>query len=83
MKANLIRIGNSKGIRIPKGIIEQCGFADHVELQVEGDRLIVMPARVAREGWDVAFETMAEQEDDALLLPQDLEHSFDEEEWKW
>lgn len=36
-----------------------------------------------RAGWDEAFRKMAERGDDALLIPDDLEHSFDEEEWEW
>lgn len=36
-----------------------------------------------RAGWDEAFQKMAERGDDALLIPDDLEHSFDEEEWDW
>ena len=83
MKAQLVRIGNSQGVRIPKAVIEECGFAERVELRVEGNRLIITPARAPREGWDEAFAQMAEQGDDVLLLPDDLEHPFDQTEWGW
>jgi antitoxin MazE len=55
MKVELIRVGNSRGIRIPKPIIEQCGFEDAVELRIENDHLVIAPARLPREGWEEAF----------------------------
>jgi antitoxin MazE len=83
MKADLVRIGNSQGVRIPKTVIEKCGFAGRVELRIEGNSLIITPARAPREGWDEALARMAEQGDDVLLVPDDLEHAFDETEWEW
>jgi antitoxin MazE len=83
MKAELIRIGNSQGIRIPKAIIEQCGFGRSVELRVEGRSLVVTPARAAREGWDEAFAAMTRAGDDGPLLPEDLARDWDEAEWEW
>lgn len=83
MRTHLVRIGNSQGVRIPKTIIEECGLVEHVELRVEGNSLIITPARTLREGWDEAFAQMSERGDDALLLPDDLENEFDETEWEW
>lgn len=83
MKADLIRIGNSRGIRIPKAVIEQCGFDRTVELRVEGRSLVITPGRTVRDGWDEAFERMAEEGDDAPLLPEGLTNRFDESEWEW
>ena len=83
VKADLIRIGNSRGIRIPKSVIEQCGFGSRVEIRVEGASVVITPVDAVRSGWDDAFKAMAEQGDDALLLPDDLEQSFDETEWEW
>ncbi len=67
MKTVLIRIGNSKGIRLPKPILEQCGIEDEVELEIEDDRLIVRAARPPRFGWSEAFAEMARRGDDSLL----------------
>jgi antitoxin MazE len=78
-----VRIGNSQGVRIPKAMLDQCGFGRRVEMRVEGDSLIITPARAARSGWEEAFRAMAERGDDAALFPEDLEHSFDETEWEW
>jgi antitoxin MazE len=83
MKAELIRIGNSQGIRIPRVVIDQCGFSQRVEMRVEGESLIITPAKAARSGWDEAFKAMAAHGDDAALIPDDLEHSFDQTEWTW
>ncbi len=46
MKTELVRIGNSRGIRIPKPLIEQCGLGNNVELRVENDSLVISPC-----GW--------------------------------
>jgi antitoxin MazE len=83
MKTRLVRIGNSQGVRIPKTIIEECGLSERVELRVEGNCVIITPARRLREGWDEAFARMAEKGDDAPLLPDDLKNEFDETEWEW
>ncbi|MGA2357208.1 MAG: AbrB/MazE/SpoVT family DNA-binding domain-containing protein [Terriglobales bacterium] len=55
MKTEMVRIGNSRGIRLPTPIIEQCGLGEIVELRVENDRLIISPGRRPRRGWDEAF----------------------------
>ena len=84
MKVNVIAIGNSKGIRIPKAFIKECGFGDQVELNVRAGELVVAPAHRAREGWGAAFEKMAAAGDDGPLLPEDLaHHQWDDAEWEW
>lgn len=50
VRAKIVRIGNSRGLRIPKALLEACGIRDAVELSVEEGRLIVRPARGVREG---------------------------------
>lgn len=80
-KVQIIKIGNSQGIRIPKALIEQCGFSSEVELRVEEGKLIISKPPV-REGWEESFREMAESGDDELLLG-DFANQFDEEEWQW
>ncbi len=82
MTAEIIKIGNSRGIRIPKPLLEQCGLAGTVELRVEGDQLIVSPARAPRSGWDEAFRKAESCESDELLL-DGVQNEFDAEAWKW
>jgi antitoxin MazE len=83
MKAKLIAIGNSKGVRLPRSVIEECGFGAEIEMRVDGGTVVLAPVRGPREGWDAAFARMAEAGDDTLLIPDTLEHRWDEEEWKW
>ena len=74
MKARLVPIGNSRGIRIPKTILEQCEMSDEVELAVDGRHIILSPTRQQpREGWREAAERMAAAGDDELLIPDVLE----------
>ena len=82
MKVELVRVGNSRGIRIPKPIIEQCGFADAVELRVENDHLVIAPARLPRAGWEEAFRAAGSSACDELLLDTPSSQ-FDREEWRW
>jgi len=83
MRARVIKIGNSQGLRIPKLILEQTGIRDDVEIEVEKNQIIIRPVKHARNGWDHAFEAMADQGDDVLIVEDDLSHSWDEEEWRW
>jgi len=50
MKVNIIPIGNSRGIRIPKAFIRECGLGDQVEVNVRDGNLVIAPAHVARSG---------------------------------
>jgi antitoxin MazE len=83
MNVDLVRIGNSRGVRIPKPIIEQCGFGDRVSFEVEGDRLIIGPAAVPRAGWDDAFASMAAAGEDPPLLPDDPGPGSADALWRW
>ena len=81
MKVELVRIGNSRGIRIPKPLIEQCGFGDAVDLHVEQDRLIIARSS-PRQGWKEAFAAAGRRQRDRLPL-EAIPNDFDTEEWTW
>jgi len=83
MRIELVRIGNSRGIRIPKPIIKQCGFGDTVELRVENDRLVIAPDRSPRQGWKEAFQAAGSAANDELLLDTMSPNEFDHEDWRW
>ena len=83
MKVNLVSIGNSKGIRIPRSVIKQCGFGDQIEMRVSDGMVVLAPAQQLREGWDAAFGKMAATGDDAHLIADDVAHDWDEEQWDW
>lgn len=83
MKTTLIAIGNSRGIRIPKPLIEQCGLNDEVELDVRDKSIIIHSTRTARAGWDKAFAQMARLKDDTLIQGDSKPSRWDSEEWEW
>jgi antitoxin MazE len=83
MRARVIKIGNSQGLRIPKPILEQTGIMDDVEIEVEKNQIIIRPIKNVREGWDAAFKIMGEKRDDELILDENMSNSWDEEEWQW
>jgi antitoxin MazE len=83
MRLELVPIGNSKGIRIPKPIIEQCGFGETVQLHVQKGRLVIRPDRRPRHGWTEAFRRNAKTGDDRLILGAAKPNAFDSEEWEW
>jgi antitoxin MazE len=83
MKTELVRIGNSRGIRIPKPLIEQCGLGNSVELRIEDDKLVIAADRGVRQGWDEAFRAARSSKPDTLLLSSVPANKFDEEEWEW
>jgi antitoxin MazE len=81
MIAKVVRIGNSKGIRIPKPLLEQCEISESVNLQVEGNRIVLTPAKQRpRQGWEEAAKRMREAGDDELLIPDVLP---DDPEVEW
>lgn len=84
MKTSVIRIGNSRGIRIPKTLLEQCRLGGTVELEAQNDHLLVRPAAKPRSRWEDAFRQMAQQGDDALLDRESLPTTqWDGAEWEW
>jgi len=85
MKTKIIKIGNSRGIRLPKAILKQIGIEEEVDLQVDRDRIILRPIRSKRSGWRKAFRKMALNADDRLLDGEDtlFQSSWDNDEWTW
>jgi len=82
LKARVVRIGNSRGIRIPKVWLDQLGLDAEVELAVQKDRLVIRRAHRPREGWKEAFRSMAEHRDDRLR-DEPVVTKWDREEWEW
>ena len=84
MRAKVVKIGNSQGVRIPKPLLEQTGIIRDVELEVDQNQIIIRPVANPRAGWDDAFIAMAERNDDVLLEGEEgMTHSWDDEEWQW
>lgn len=82
MKAKIVRIGNSRGIRLPKPLIDQVGLVEEVELEVRDGGIVISPAQRARSGWANAARMLADRGEDHLLDPL-VSTRFDEQEWEW
>jgi antitoxin MazE len=81
-RTRIVQIGNSRGVRVPKALLDHAALPDEVELQAERGRLIVRAARGPRAGWAAAARTMRERNDDGLL-DAPVANRFDQREWKW
>lgn len=81
-RTRIVQIGNSKGIRVPKVLLEHARLPDEIELQAENGRLIVRAARKPREGWAEAAKATHAGGDDEMLDPS-TSSRFDEKEWRW
>jgi antitoxin MazE len=67
MRASIVRIGNSQGIRIPKVVLEQTRLHGEVELEVKDKKIIISPVKKPRQDWDRQFKLMAERGDDCVF----------------
>jgi antitoxin MazE len=81
-KARIVRIGNSRGIRIPKTLLDEAALPDEVELHAEPGRLVVQAVRQPRTGWAAAASQMRARHEDQLL-DQPIPTSFDRTKWEW
>lgn len=81
-KTRIVRIGNSRGIRVPKVLLELAQLPEEVELQVERGRLVVRAAQGPRAGWADAAKTMHARGDDQLL-DAPTSTRFDDKDWQW
>ena len=68
MEVSVIKIGNSKGIRLSKTMLEKYNIQDSVEVVLEDDQIVIKPTKEPRRGWDLAFQKMAKNGDDNLLI---------------
>jgi antitoxin MazE len=83
MRIKVIQIGNSKGIRLPKAMIEEIGIEEEVELQRTEDGLLIRPLKDARFGWAEKFRKAFLPDEKADKLWRQSMNKFDEEEWIW
>ena len=81
-RTKLVRIGNSRGVRIPKPLLEQAGLGDEIQLRVMDEGIMIEPAQGLREGWAQAAAVLRERGEDGLL-DEPTPTGFDESEWAW
>ncbi|MCE2928059.1 MAG: hypothetical protein LW817_00325 [Candidatus Caenarcaniphilales bacterium] len=77
---SLINIGNSKGIRLPRAIIEACEFGDVINAQLLKGKLILSSAKKPREGWAQAFKSSNSKPKELI---DESANEFDKEDWTW
>lgn len=82
MKARLVRIGNSRGLRLPKAFIEQARLGDEVELELHDESIVISRSASPRQDWAEAAARAA-QSTEGELLDAPVETRFDREEWRW
>ena len=81
MEVSVIKIGNSRGIRLSKTVLDKYNIKDTVELILEKGQIVIRPLSKPRKGWEKAFKQMAEEGDDRLLF-NDVFEDENLEEWK-
>ena len=84
MKAKIIKIGNSKGIRLPNEIVKSYQLQEEVTIELREDCIVLKPVEVdPRAGWEEMFKkadtTLTQEEKDWMSV----ENEFDEKEWTW
>lgn len=84
IKARIINIGNSRGVRIPRLLLEQANLGAEVEIEVHEGELIIRPSGKPRARWDDRFAEMSERHDDKLLdADAGVASNWDKTEWEW
>jgi len=85
MDLELISIGNSKGLRLPKALIEACGFEKTIHVDFEDGKLILSASRKVRHNWKQKFvdAILTEEKGEDLKEWSELTNDFDENEWTW
>lgn len=81
MLTDVVKIGNSRGIRIPAVILKECQIADKVEMEVLDGKIIIAPISRPRKNWSEQFKEMRKKGDDKLLIDDTLDANL--EDWKW
>lgn len=77
-----MRIGNSRGVRLPKSFIEEAGLQNEIELRIVDSSIVIRPVSTPRAGWDQAARSLRERGEDGLLGEVSLS-DFDDSEWDW
>ncbi len=82
MKAKVIQIGNSRGVRLPKPLIKEANLQQEVDIHIRDGEIIITPIEKVRAGWIEAAKSMHQRNEDRLL--SDIANTrFDESDWKW
>jgi antitoxin MazE len=81
MQIEVIRIGNSKGVRIPAYILKECNIKDKIELEVRDGKIIITPVDRPRKGWSEKFKEMHMNGEDKSIINDNI--GLEAEDWEW
>jgi antitoxin MazE len=82
VRARIIRIGRSRGIRLPKVLLEHSGLGDEVELELREGGILIKGIVPPRQGWADAVRAMVEYREGGVL-DAPVATRFDLDEWEW
>lgn len=83
MKAQIVQIGNSQGVRIPKVLLEESGIKGEIELEIHPDGILIRNIRKPRADWDKKFELLRDHDDDVPASESPASSRFELKEWQW
>ncbi len=86
MRTKVINIGNSKGIRIPKVLLEQAQLTEEVILEVKEEGILIKPEKkkkAVREGWEQQMKEAVKKLKSKENLWENFGNNFDKNEWEW
>ena len=81
MLLDIVKIGNSKGVRLPAVVLKECNITDQVNIEVSDGRIIMYPVKQPRAGWEKAFRRMHAAGDDKLIISEGISNEV--EDWEW
>jgi antitoxin MazE len=81
MILSIVPVGNSRGIRLPKSLLDQCHITDKVEVQISGEKITLRPVKKVRDGWDEQMKLMHERGEDKLFMPDSIDANL--KDWEW
>lgn len=82
MILDIVKIGNSQGIRIPKNLLEECGITKKVEVEIKNHTISIKSAN-PRNGWAESFKKMRKNGDDKLLIEDNIDLENIDGDWEW
>jgi antitoxin MazE len=82
VQTQIVKIGNSRGVRIPKAFLDETGLSGAVEIAALKNRLVIRKAAGRRRGWEEQARLAAAEREDALL-DDSIPSEWDRTEWKW
>ena len=84
MKTQIVRIGNSQGVRIPKILLNDSKLELVVELELCDEGILIRPAKNPRQNWERQFQEMAEDDADELIIDDsEAPATYEKQSWRW